>query len=56
MQIINYQVLIQHSHRRMTIFFTPHFAWLLPILHFWDKQSGQELEISLHLCLKPNNF
>jgi len=47
-----YQVLIQYSCIRMTIFFTTYFVHLLHILHIWDKQRGLELEISLHRCLK----
>lgn len=39
---------------RMIMFFTTHFVWFLHILHIWGKQSGQELEIRVHLYLKPN--
>lgn len=56
MQFIHHQVLIQPSHMRMTISFTTYFVLLLRILHTWDKQSGQDLDISLHLCPKCSNF
>lgn len=54
--MIHYQVLIQHSHMRMTIFFTTHFVCVLHILYIWDKQNQEEVEVSLYFQLKSNHF
>lgn len=54
--MIHDQVLIQHSHMRMAIFFTTHFVCLLHILYIWDKQSREEVEVPLYFHLKTNNF
>lgn len=56
MEIFHYQVLMRQNCMRMTMFFTIYFVWFFIFSTSGGQQRGQELEISVHLYLKPNNF